>query len=170
MAAGDDAALLELHTRYAPHLMTLMRRMVGGKASEGVEEVFVRVWETAGAFEPARESAQAWLVITAHRVALEHKRKGPVPPFRRVDPDVKAGVGSSVSVGISPGNEIAGDDGDALNALELLDKAFYEGCSVTELAAATGASPAAVSAALRAALHKLAQARAEQNAERGDDA
>ena len=30
MAAGDDAALLELHARYAPHLMALMRRMVGG--------------------------------------------------------------------------------------------------------------------------------------------
>ncbi len=186
MAAGDDAALLELHARYAPHLMALMRRMVGGNASEGVEEAFERAWETAHTFEPTRESARAWLVMTAHRVALE-KRNSSVAPVSFASGGVRSGanfnVNASANSGVEDGHEVAGGRGDAANELELLDRAFYEGCSVGELAAATGMSPAAVGAALRAALDKLAQtqrrgqARADantqetaQNAERGDDA
>ena len=123
--------------------------------------------------------------MTAHRVALE-KRNGSVAPVSFASGGVQSGanfnVNASVNFGVEDGREVAGD-GAAANELELLDKAFYEGCSVGELAAATGMSPAAVGAALRAALDKLAQtqtrgqARADantqetaQNAERGDDA
>ena len=189
MASGDDAALLELHARYAPHLTALMRRMVGDNASEGVEEAFARAWETAPTFEPARESGRAWLVMTAHRVALEKKRNGSVAPASFVSGGVQSGanfgVNASANAGIKDGHGVAGD-GAAAGGLELLDKAFYEGCSLEELAAATGASPAAVGAALRAVLDQLAQTQARtrtradanthetaqnaQNAERGDDA
>ena len=187
MASGDDTALLELHARYAPHLMALMRRMVGGNASEGVEETFARAWKTADTFELTRESARAWLVVTAHRVALERKQSGSVAPASFASGGVQSGAnfGVNANASLKDGHEVAGD-GAAAEGLELLDKAFYEGCSLEELAAATGASPAAVGAALRAALDKLAQTQARtrtradasahetaqnaQNAERGDDA
>ena len=162
MAAGDEGALLALHARYAPHIAALVRRMVGRKGAQGVvEDVFVRAWEGAGAFEPSQGSARAWLVMTAHRAALGRVRGASAPLALAGAHPLTARAHGASETNQSETNLAVGGTGDRpgekehVKALALLERAFYEGRSLEELAAETGDSPAAVGAALRAALHKL---------------
>ena len=77
IAARDEAALAELHTRLAPPLLGLISRVVpdAHAASAAVEETFIHLWRAAPAF-PAREaSVAAWLVVMVRRVALDQRRR-----------------------------------------------------------------------------------------------
>ena len=181
MAAGDEGALLTFHARYAPHVAALVRRMVGPRGvQEVVEDVFVRAWEGAGAFEPAQGSARAWLVMTAHRAALSRVRGEPGAPaplaLAGAHPlTARAHSGSEAHqsetnpsldrldrTGDKPGEK------ELVEARALLERAFYGGRSLEELAAETGESPAAVGTALRAALRDLKLETQAAKAGRGD--
>ncbi|MFL5337347.1 MAG: RNA polymerase sigma factor [Geminicoccaceae bacterium] len=44
-------------------------------AEEALHDVFVRVWDRAGSFDPARGSAMGWLVAIARNIAFDHHRR-----------------------------------------------------------------------------------------------
>ena len=62
VAAGDiDAPMAELYRRYAGRLYRYGMQALGdaGLAEEVVQECFVRLWRTAGRFDPSRGSVAA---------------------------------------------------------------------------------------------------------------
>ena len=77
----DDAALRELHRRYAPLVFTVAARVVGAAAAEEVvQDVFVAVWTKHESFDPARGRLRPWLVQIARRRALNGLRKSKREP------------------------------------------------------------------------------------------
>ena len=50
----------------------LMRRSL---ADEALQDVYARIWERAGAFDPARGSPIAWMAAIARNLALDEVRR-----------------------------------------------------------------------------------------------
>lgn len=73
VARGDDQALAELYDRYAALALGLARRVVrdAALAEDVVQETFVAVWRSAGRFSAERSSARAWVLMLAHRRAVD---------------------------------------------------------------------------------------------------
>jgi RNA polymerase sigma-70 factor (ECF subfamily) len=62
-------------------------------AEEVTQEVFLHVWRSAGQFDPARGSAQAWLMMLAHRRAGDRVRSSE-RARRREAADARFGAGT----------------------------------------------------------------------------
>lgn len=80
-AGGDEDAFSELYDRFSRPLYTLAYQMLGDEsdAKDVVQELFVRLWERAYAFDPTRGSAFSWAVGMMRlriidRIRARHRR------------------------------------------------------------------------------------------------
>jgi RNA polymerase sigma-70 factor (ECF subfamily) len=84
VAAGDVAALAELHDRYARPAFGLAARVLRDRdlAQDAVQEAFLGVWRSAASFRPGRGTARSWLLTLVHRRAVDlvrrEERRAPV--------------------------------------------------------------------------------------------
>jgi RNA polymerase sigma-70 factor (ECF subfamily) len=83
IAAGSEAAFVELRGRYAGAVARVCRAVVGRDAEDCEQEVFVRIWRKAALFDRSRGSAAAWLLTVARRTALN------LHAARRTDPPIE---------------------------------------------------------------------------------
>jgi RNA polymerase sigma-70 factor (ECF subfamily) len=142
----DPAALAELYDRHCRLLFALILRIVRdrGDAEDILQEVFVRVWDRADTYNPAIGPPAAWLVrisrnraidrlrAKAVRVDLQHPESA--QPERMLDTSREANPERAVSAGEERTAIL-----DALAALPqeqrtLIESAFYEGYTQSELA------------------------------------
>jgi RNA polymerase sigma-70 factor (ECF subfamily) len=77
LADGDESALGPLYDRYGKVIYSLAQRIVHDRpaAEEIAQEVFVRLWRSAGSFEPGRGRVSAWVLRIAHNLALNEIRR-----------------------------------------------------------------------------------------------
>ena len=68
IAQQDQRALAEAFRRYSPSVAGLARRILddGALAQDVVQDVFVRLWEEPGRFDPNRGSLRTLLLTQAH--------------------------------------------------------------------------------------------------------
>jgi RNA polymerase sigma-70 factor, ECF subfamily len=84
VAAGDRGRPLEeLYRRYEARLYGLGLRLLSdqGLAEELVQETFVRLWQQAHRFDPARGSVGSFLFAIARRLAVDLWRRPSSRPF-----------------------------------------------------------------------------------------
>jgi len=90
IAAGDiGAPVAELYRRYAGRLYRYALHALGdmGLAEETVQECFVRLWRTAGQFDPHRGSVAAYLIVLARSAASDMRKRSssrPLVPLQEV--------------------------------------------------------------------------------------
>ena len=85
VAAGDTGApMTELYRRYSGRLYRYGLQVLGdgGLAEEMVQECFVRLWRTAGRFDPARGTVAAYLIVIGRSVAADVRKR---PSSRRLE-------------------------------------------------------------------------------------
>ena len=78
IARGDADAVAACLDEYGGLVYSLARRYlaaVGGDLEEGVQEVFVEVWRSAGRFDPAKASEAAFVATIAHRRLIDARRR-----------------------------------------------------------------------------------------------
>lgn len=83
VAAGDQDALRELHTRHANDLRTLLIHRIGDVdlADLAIQDTFLAVWRGAGRWR-GDGVVRAWLWGIALRRAIDHRRgRRPEPPL-----------------------------------------------------------------------------------------
>jgi RNA polymerase sigma-70 factor (ECF subfamily) len=83
VAAGErGAAVAALYDLYAPRVYAIGRRLLGleGAAEELVQETFVRLWQSAERFDPARGSADTFVMTIARRTAIDLHRRAASRP------------------------------------------------------------------------------------------
>lgn len=84
MAAGDHGEpFLDLYRRYASRLYGLGLRLLGdrGMAEELVQDTFVRLWRSAGRFDPERGSVRTFTFTLARRAAVDLLRRSASRPL-----------------------------------------------------------------------------------------
>jgi RNA polymerase sigma factor (sigma-70 family) len=82
VAAQDRSALRDVYERTAPKLFGVCLRISGNReaAEDILQDVYLKVWNRAGRFDPARASPVTWLCAIARNAAIDWRRAngGPV--------------------------------------------------------------------------------------------
>ena len=77
VAERDTAALAGLYGQTSGQLMAVLLRLLRRRelAEEVLHDVYLRVWERAGSFDPGKGSPMAWLVSIARNAAPDQRRR-----------------------------------------------------------------------------------------------
>ncbi len=76
VARGDAAAFEAVYEQVGPAVLGLVRRVIRDPAQseEVAQDVLLEVWRTAFKFDASRGSALAWVMMLAHRRAVDRVR------------------------------------------------------------------------------------------------
>lgn len=161
VAHGDVAAFEALYERYVREVYALAAHVLGNAAAEEtVQDVFLRLWERAGQFEPSRGSFGGWFMSLARNRILDTLRR------RRMHEIPVAEIEELLAA--SP-DDIEGDlwrkerGARILNALRALPPeqrrvlilSYFGGLSQTAIAEALGWPLGTVKKRIRLGLEKL---------------
>ncbi|TMU75355.1 sigma-70 family RNA polymerase sigma factor [Pseudomonas fluorescens] len=71
-ARGERAALRDLYVQEGPRLLGVAKRLVRDTAlaEDVVHEAFIKIWNGAAGFDPARGSARGWMFSVTRHLAL----------------------------------------------------------------------------------------------------
>lgn len=164
IAARDEAALADFYDRHSRLAYTVIRRILGSPsdAEEVLQETFVRVWSCADAYDAMLGSPATWLTRIARNRAIDRLRALRV----RGNVSVEAGADSHDAwepvARDTPETvlELRATEGAVRTALEvltpaqraLIEAAFFEGYTHSELATRFGMPLGTVKTRIRAGL------------------
>jgi RNA polymerase sigma-70 factor (ECF subfamily) len=147
VAGGDKQALATLYDRHARVLLALGLRILRDRtaAEDVLHDVFLEAWHQAGAFDPARGTVRAWLVMRMRSRALD--RQAQIARRARLA-DEAARAGEPAVAGAATGESGATEvdqqrvqRGVAELPAELaavVERAYFHGLSSSEIAAELG--------------------------------
>lgn len=166
VAQGSAEALGVLYDRYASIVFGLARRMLkrDEDAEEIVQDVFAQIWRQAGRYQADRATVAGWLVMLTRTRAIDRLRARTARPDQgqAVSPDA---VPPMMSAWPSPeSSAVTAEDArvvrGALDELpdgqrSLVELAYYEGLTHSEIAERTGIALGTVKTRLRTAMFAL---------------
>jgi RNA polymerase sigma-70 factor (ECF subfamily) len=73
---GDQDAFARLYDDLVPRIYGLLLRILGDahQSEEVTQEVLLQVWQNSNRFDPQRGSALSWVLVMAHRRAVDRVR------------------------------------------------------------------------------------------------
>lgn len=162
MRGQDEEALGLLYDRHGGIAYGLALRMLRDRASaeEVVQDAFVSIWRSAGAYAPDRASVRTWLLTIVRRRAIDRLRhvasKEQAAPIEG-GPELVAGSDTwrqaSEAIRADAVRSALGDlPSDQLKVLEM---AYFGGLSQTEIADASGVPVGTVKSRTRLGLARL---------------
>ena len=162
LQGGEANALEELFDRYSPLLYSMVLRIVRtpADAEDTVQEVWLQVWKRVATFDPRRGTVAAWLVMLARSRALDRYRS--LASRRNAEGRVEAEVEASPDDASTSATQRQLSDRvtQALGQLapqqrQVIEIAYFEGLSQTEIAARLNAPLGTVKSWTRQGLTKL---------------
>jgi RNA polymerase sigma-70 factor (ECF subfamily) len=164
MARRETAALAQLYDRYGSLAYAVALRVLGdpGRAEDVVQDAFLKLWNSAGRFDPERGSLRTWLTTVVRNRAIDYLRgRGGHERQEREIPAQLEATGS----GSDPWREVAASlERDAVReALERLpseqrqavELAYFGGYTNREIAEMIRVPLSTVKGRMRLALEKL---------------
>jgi RNA polymerase sigma-70 factor (ECF subfamily) len=156
MARGDRGALASLYDRHAKVLLGLAMRIVRDRreAEDLLHDVFLEAWRSAKDFDPKRGRARTWLAIRMRSRALDHQKSA----------RVSRNAGDAGLDVLVDDREHASPDHARVRAalMELgadqrrvLELAYFEGLSATEIAERISIPVGTVKSRIAAGLDRL---------------
>lgn len=164
IAQGDREAFGRFYDAFAPLALGLIRRILRDPAAseEVLQEVFWQIWREAARYDPGRGSPEAWVVMRSKTRAIDKLRA-----IRRREKTFVAPVDESVArSGEAPGEnpgvaaETRGLVRSALDGLpererRVVELAFFEGLTQSEIASRLGEPLGTVKTRARLGLERL---------------
>ncbi len=103
VAAGDEEAVGELYDRFSSLVYKVARQLLPtqAEAEDAIQEIFVRLWQTADRYDPRRAKLVTWVMLIARRHLIDRLRRSAVrPDISALEADVpsrgdEAGPGAS---------------------------------------------------------------------------
>lgn len=169
VSRGSGDAVADLYDRYGATVYGLALRVLGQPdlAEEVVQDVFAQVWRESGRYDGTRSTVAGWIVMLTRTRAIDRLRA------RKARPDLSAAVDTTEALPLASADRtpetttIAAEDTrmvrGALASLpdqfrSLIELAYYEGLTHTEIAARTGIPLGTVKTRLRNAMGTLRSA------------
>ena len=164
IAAGDRDAFSRFYDLTAPMAFGLIRRVLRDPeaAAEVLQEVFWQVWQDASRYDPARGTPEAWLVMRAKTRAIDRLRS-----IRRRDRTFVAPLDESVAQrreDQAPNPAVVAEDRGLIQTAlaqlpeaqrRVIELAFFEGLTQSEIAARLGEPLGTVKTRARLGLDRL---------------
>lgn len=160
----DPQAMADLYDRFGRLAYSVILAIVrdSGVAEDLVQETFLRVWNRAQAFEPGKGALGPWLLAIARNRAIDYIRS----VQSRMDRNTyEFDVREHPSLFVDMEREVLNTDharviGNALKKLsdnqkKVIELAYYEGLSQSEMAARMGQPLGTVKTWVRTALQLL---------------
>lgn len=169
----DQRALWELYERYGKAVYSLAYRIVQSApmAEEITQDTFLKVWEKKTTWDPAKGKLKSWLLAITHFTAIDRLRKEqrqPAAIAEAIDDDV---VDALVSRRVES-HATRWQDESMLHMLvaqlpaeqsQLIELAFFQGLTHTEIAARLRLPLGTVKTRVRAGLQRLKTMWMEKN-------
>lgn len=165
---GDPQSLEKIYDRYSTAVYSLALRIVGeaAAAEEIVQDVFWRVWNQSGQFEPKKGRFSTWVLSIAHHLAIDHQRRISRRPRNAEDSAIEHAFATVPDPGPPPDEaawmvERRGVIRAGLATLpvvqrEAIELAYFGGFTQVEIASAQSAPVSTVKTRLALGLKKLA--------------
>ena len=158
---GDQAAMASLYDRYSGIVYGVALRVLGNTsaAEDLVQEVFLQLWRNPQAFDADRGKLAPWLAVIARNRAIDLLRKRPME-----DDIDELPISTGVNLEDEASQRLAiGKVRGVLGQLpadqrRLLEMAFFEGLTHTEIANKTGEPLGTVKTRIRSGLLALRKA------------
>lgn len=162
VAGGDGDAFATLFEHVAGKVVGVVRRVVRdpSMSEEVAQEVLTEVWRTAKRFDPERGSAMTWIMVMAHRRAVDRVRSTQAARDR----DDRVGQRRERPHDATAEEVVERDEvvqvSDALDTLtdlqrEAIELAYYEGHTYREVAELLDAPLGTVKTRMRDGLIRL---------------
>jgi RNA polymerase sigma-70 factor (ECF subfamily) len=163
MASGDREALAALYERHCQLLLGLALRIVRERreAEDLLHDVFLEAWRCAKDFDPKRGRVRTWLAIRMRSRALDHQKSARVSrnegsaPLEFVPDDRERSLPSSSADHARVRAALGQLAPDQRRVLEL---AYFDGLSCSEIAVRIAIPIGTVKSRLAAAMQKLREA------------
>ncbi|MDQ1383548.1 MAG: polymerase sigma-70 factor, subfamily [Actinomycetota bacterium] len=163
LIAGDESALREVYRDHAPAVLGLATRVLGsleGQAEDVMQDVFVRLWEHPGQFDPARGHLRSYLLAMTHSRAVERvraedsqRRRLEAAGNQPVDPATDPSRGLTSLDSRSAVQRVLADlPPEQRIAIEM---AYYRGLSYRDVAVALAEPEGTVRYRIRAGMQKM---------------
>jgi RNA polymerase sigma-70 factor, ECF subfamily len=153
--SGDETAMADMYDRYSGIVYGVALRVLGdaSAAEDVVQEVFLQLWRNPQAFDANRGKLPVWLAVIARNRAIDHLRRRPP------EDDIE-------NLPISTGLNLEDEAAQRLAVQKIrsvfsqlpqeqrrvLEMAFFEGMTHTEIAAKTGEPLGTIKTRIRAGL------------------
>jgi RNA polymerase sigma-70 factor (ECF subfamily) len=164
MATADERALGDLYDRWVVTIHALVARIVRDPedAEDVVEEVFWQAWRQAVRYERARGSVGTWLMTIARSRALDRlraRRRRREELLEESVIDDRPGAGTDLAADAEASERrarvLAALDALPLEQRQVLEMAYFEGMSQTEIAERTQQPLGTIKTRVRLAMQKL---------------
>ncbi|MFZ4751086.1 MAG: RNA polymerase sigma factor [Phycisphaerales bacterium] len=173
VAADDEAAIEELYARFGALVFQSARQVLRTRAEteDAVQEVFVRLWQTADRFDPQRAKLVTWVMLITRRHLIDRLRRQSARPERSGLDETRLDDGRTTSAaGWNRSDGRLGVDEEASESRErlrrqlqrlpelqrtVIERAYLQGFSLREIAAQLDAPLGTIKSALSRGLAKL---------------
>jgi RNA polymerase sigma-70 factor, ECF subfamily len=163
IARGDGEAFRRFYDRYATLVFTFAIRLLGSRsdAEDLLQEVFLQVWRQARSYSPERGSPEAWLITITRSRAIDKLRSSHRRGMAIVTPDEPSQVERAASAEHpTRATEVKLTVQGVLAKLPeaqrlVLELAYFDGLTQTEIAARLGEPLGTVKTRIRAGLERL---------------
>jgi RNA polymerase sigma-70 factor (ECF subfamily) len=166
-ARGEAEALRSLYERYSPIVFAVALRIVTNRSEseEVVQDTFLEVWRRAAEYDPRRGSPVAWIVTIGRTRAIDRLRARAAQDRMLAQADVAPASASSPAE-LTEGRQARERVQAALAELpaeqrRVLELAYFEGLSQSEIAKKTGDALGTVKTRVRLGMEKLSATLAE---------
>jgi RNA polymerase sigma-70 factor (ECF subfamily) len=156
VAVGDREAFANLYDRLAPRVFGLALHLLRnhGDAEDVLQETFLRVWDCAPRYDPAKCPPDGWALLIARCRAIDRIRRRSValPPPRpeSVDPPT-----SELERREDAGRVVEALAGLAANEAEPIRLAFFDGLTHEQIATRLGLPLGTVKTRIRRGMIRL---------------
>lgn len=160
--SGDRLALADLYDRHAPAMLGVAARILRDRrdAEDLVHDVFVEAWRKAASFSAERGSVRTWLLVRTRSRAIDRLRNLEVARRHAKREELTASDGGS---GGAPDPSASPDQQRARAALAglpesqrvVLELAYFEGLTCSEIATRCSAPIGTVKSRLSAGIREL---------------
>src|SRR5579863_2648144 len=159
----DPQALVELYDRYSRVAYALILRVVNdpGAAEDLVQETFLRVWNRVHGFDPAKGAIGPWLLAVARHRAIDYLRSSAgrerfAVEFNETDhPALFCDMEQGILTSDEARRVTAAMTKLSVNQRQVIELAYFEGLSQTEMAERMGQPLGTVKTWVRTALKNL---------------